>query len=117
MAAQTVGWFEVMGKDRGTLQRFYSGLFDWKIDDDPQMKYGMVQTENGVPGGIGESPDGGPGHVTFYVNVDDVGAAAQKAEDLGGKTVMPATDMPQVTIALVADPEGHVVGLMKMRQA
>jgi predicted enzyme related to lactoylglutathione lyase len=36
---------------------------------------------------------------------------------LDGKTVMPATDMPQVTIALVADPEGHVVGLMKMREA
>jgi len=114
--AQTVGWFEVMGKDREMLQRFYSGLFDWKIDDNPEMKYGMVQIENGIPGGIGESPDGGPGHSTFYVNVDDVGAAAQKAEELGGKTVMPATDMPQVTIALVADPEGHVVGLMKMRQ-
>jgi predicted enzyme related to lactoylglutathione lyase len=46
-----------------------------------------------------------------------VSAAASKAEKLGGKTVMPATDMPQVTIALVADPEGHVIGLMKMRQA
>jgi predicted enzyme related to lactoylglutathione lyase len=51
------------------------------------------------------------------VNVDDVGGSVRKAEELGGKTVMPATDMPQVTITLVADPEGHVVGLMKTRQA
>jgi hypothetical protein len=29
---------------------------------------------------------------------------------------MPVTEMPQVTIALIADPEDHVVGLMKMRQ-
>jgi uncharacterized protein len=114
---QPVGWFEVLGKDREKLQGFYSGLFDWQIDDNPEMKYGMVQIQEGIPGGIGESPDGGAGHVTFYVNVDDVGASAKKAEELGGKTVMPATDMPQVTIALVADPEGHVVGLMKMRQA
>jgi uncharacterized protein len=114
---QTVGWFEVMGKDREELHRFYSGLFEWEIDDNREMKYGMVQTDDGIPGGIGETPDGGPGHVTFYVNVDDVSGSVSKAEELGGKTVMPATDMPQVTIALVADPEGHVVGLMKMRQA
>jgi predicted enzyme related to lactoylglutathione lyase len=113
---QPVGWFEVLGKDREKLQRFYSDLFEWKIDDNPEMKYGMVQTEDGIPGGIGESPDGSQGHVTFYVSVDDVSAAAQKAEQLGGRTVMPATDMPQVTIALVADPEDHIVGLMKMRQ-
>jgi uncharacterized protein len=115
--AQLVSWFEVLGKDREKLQQFYSGLFDWKIDDNPDMKYGMVQPEGGIPGGIGESPEGGSGHVTFYVSVDDVSASAKKAEELGGKTVMPATDLPQVTIALVADPESHVVGLMKMREA
>jgi len=36
-----------------------------------------------------------------------------KAEQLGGKTIMPVTELPQVTIALFADPEGHVVGLAK----
>jgi predicted enzyme related to lactoylglutathione lyase len=113
---QPVTWFEVLGRDREKLQGFYSGLFDWKIDDSAEMKYGMVQPENGIPGGVGESPDGGAGHVTFYVSVDDVNAAAKKAEELGGTTVMAATDLPQVTIALIADPEGHVVGLMKMRE-
>jgi hypothetical protein len=34
------------------------------------------------------------------VNVDDVSGSVSKAEELGGKTVMPATDMPQVTIAI-----------------
>jgi predicted enzyme related to lactoylglutathione lyase len=37
-----------------------------------------------------------------------------KAENLGGKTVMPPTEpMEGTTIALFADPEGHVVGLVK----
>jgi uncharacterized protein len=115
--AKSVGWFEVLGRDREKLHQFYSGLFDWTVEDNPEMKYGMVQTGDGIPGGIGETPDGSAGHVTFYVNVDDVRSSASKAEKLGGKTVMPATDMPQVTIALIADPEGHVVGLMKMREA
>ena len=36
-----------------------------------------------------------------------------KAEALGGKTIMPVTELPQVTIALLADPEGHVIGISK----
>ena len=36
-----------------------------------------------------------------------------RAVDVGGKTIMPVTELPQVTIALFADPEGHVIGLAK----
>ena len=31
--------------------------------------------------------------------------------ELGGTVVMPVTELPQVTIALLADPEGNVIGL------
>jgi predicted enzyme related to lactoylglutathione lyase len=54
-----------------------------------------------------------PRHVTFYVGADDPQAVLDRAEQLGGKTIMPVTELPQVTIALFADPEGHVVGLAK----
>ena len=59
-----------------------------------------------------QSPDGN-GHVTFYVGTDDPQATLDKAEQLGGKTILPVTELPEVTIALFADPEGHVVGLAK----
>lgn len=37
-----------------------------------------------------------------------------KAESLGGKTVMPRTEIPQmVTFGLFADPEGHLVGVVE----
>ena len=37
--------------------------------------------------------------------------------DLGGKTVVPETEIPNmVTFALFADPEGNVVGLVKSEQ-
>jgi len=72
----------------------------------------MVEKEGeGIAGGIGQSQDGGPGHVTFYVSTDDPQATLDKAVELGGSVVMPVTQLPQVTIALFADPEGHVIGL------
>lgn len=65
-------------------------------------------------GGVGNDPSGGDGHVTFYAETDDVQASLDKAESLGGRTVMPPTEpMQGTTIALFADPEGHVVGLVK----
>lgn len=67
----------------------------------------------GVGGGIGASNDGGPGHVTFYVHADDAAATLRHVEELGGRVLMPLTEIaPGTTIALFADPEGHVVGLM-----
>jgi predicted enzyme related to lactoylglutathione lyase len=106
--------FEVVGNDLEKLQAFYRDLFGWKTQEIPEMNYAMVEKEaDGIAGGIGRNPNGGPGHVTFYVSTDDPQATLDRASELGGKTVMPVTELPQVTIALLADPEGHVVGLVK----
>lgn len=119
MASNPVLWFEVVGKDGKALRSFYSKLFGWKIQQaDPAsgFDYGMVDGgDGGVGGGIGSTPDGSPGFATFYVEVDDLDAALAKAEKLGGKTVMPATEIPGMNLkfAYVADPEGHVIGLSK----
>ena len=73
----------------------------------------MFRDGDGVAGGIGGSNDGGPGHVTFYVHTDDPAGTLKRVEARGGKVVMPLTEVaPGTTIALFADPEGHVVGLM-----
>ncbi len=106
--------FEVVGQDAPKLQKFYGELFDWKINADNPMNYGIVDNGGeGINGGIGASPDG-QGHVTFYTQVDDPQAYLDQAEQLGGKTVMPVTEIPNmVTFALIADPEGNVVGVVK----
>jgi uncharacterized protein len=113
MADQVV-WFEVTGKDGSKLQSFYGDLFGWQIKADNPMNYGMVQGENGGIGGdVGQSQDGGT-QVTFYVAVDDPQAALDRAEQLGGRTVVPVTAIPDmVTFAQFADPEGNVVGIVK----
>ena len=106
--------FEVSGKNLDRLESFYSELFGWKTQKaGGGMPYAMVEKEdNGIGGGIGQAPEGN-GHVTFYVDTDDPQATLDKAEQLGGKTILPVTELPQVTIALFADPEGHVIGLAK----
>ena len=112
-----VVWFEVVGKDGDKLRRFYGDLFDWQIQDSGgEQNYGLVAAaEKGIGGGVGASPDGGSGHVTFYVEVDDLSAYLKKAEGLGGSTVMPPTDIPafNLSFAMLTDPEGHLIGLMK----
>ena len=106
--------FEITGSDSGALQQFYGDLFGWKIKNMPEMGYGIVEKEEGGIGGGIDAAQGGPGAVTFYIAVDDVQAYLDKAESLGGKTVVPVTMIPDmVTFALFADPEGHVVGVVK----
>jgi len=116
-AAKPVVWFEVVGKDGPALQRFYGSLFNWQIADAGDGSgYGLVSAaEKGIGGGVGSSPDSGPGHVTFYVEVDDPAAYLKRAEQLGGKTILPPTEIPQfhLTFAMFADPEGHLIGLSK----
>ncbi len=112
-----VGWFEIVGKDGPALRQFYGNLFGWNIDaSQTGIDYGLVQpAPKGIGGGIGRSEDGGPGHVTVYVEVDDVQSYLDKAESLGGKTVAPQMDIPgwNLQIAFMTDPEGHLIGLSK----
>ena len=105
---------EVVGKDGPALQKFYSDVFGWQLDTGNPGGYGMLRQEGEtVTGGFGASNDGGSGHVTFYVHTDDPKATLAKVERLGGRVIMPLTEVaPETTIALFTDPEGHVVGLM-----
>jgi uncharacterized protein len=69
----------------------------------------------GIGGGVGTGPEGYEGHVTFYVEVPDVGAALEKAESLGGTRVMGPDKIPEAgfEIGLFTDPDGHVIGLVR----
>jgi predicted enzyme related to lactoylglutathione lyase len=109
--------FEILGADGERLAAFYRALFDWTVAPvEEGGGYAMVDTgaEPGPPtGGIGGFP-GAPSHVTFYVGVEDVAATLARARDLGATVVMePRQAAPGIETALFADPEGHVVGLMR----
>jgi uncharacterized protein len=119
---QPVVHFEVIGKDGPKLREYYSELFGWKFGEPMgPTNYAVTMRDDnvneqgaGIGGGVGSAPEGYDGHVTFYVEVPDVDAALAKAEELGGSRMMGPADMAEVgiRIALFADVEGHVVGLV-----
>jgi uncharacterized protein len=111
--AHRVVHFEICGSDGKKLQDYYSALFGWNVDASNPMHYGLVgDDQTGISGGICKamvSPS-----VTFYVAVPDLAAALKRAEQLGGKTVMPPMQVPNgPEIAQFSDPDGNVIGLLK----
>jgi len=113
MGKPVVHW-EVTGKNSKRLQKFYADLFEWKIDANNPMEYGMVDTGGKrINGGIAAAQEG-PGGVTFYVEVENLEEYLRSAERMGGKTVMPPSEVPGgPTLAFLADPEGNRIGLIK----
>ena len=109
--------------DGEKLRSYYSELFGWDFGDTVgPTNYAVAPRDGntnadgaGIGGGIGTAPEGYGGHVTFYVEVPDVGAALEKAESLGGTRMMGPDKVPEVNIeiGLFTDPEGHVIGVVK----
>ena len=104
---------EIVGKDQKALQAYWGALFGWKLDTSGAGGYGMTNPDQtGIVVGVGGTPDGSAGHVTGYVRVDDIDATLARAVSLGGKVIMPKfSPSPDAVLALVADAEGHVVGI------
>ena len=106
--------FEIMGGSGNRLEKFYEELFGWKIDSDNRMKYGMVDTGSlgGINGGVGASQDGG-NRVSVYIQVEDLDSVLAKAEKLGGKTILPPSQVPGgLKLAMFSDPAGNITGLL-----
>jgi predicted enzyme related to lactoylglutathione lyase len=103
---------EIRSNDPDGTRDFFSALFGWSFSDGAYPGYTFVDTgvEGALPTAI--SPLQGDGdQVIFFVGVDDVGAALAEAERLGGRVVQPAQSVPGVTFGVLADPQGHLVGV------
>lgn len=111
---QPVVHFEVMGQDADKLRSYFGELFGWKFGEPMGPNYAVLEEPDGIGGGIGSAPEGYSGHVTFYVQVPDVGAALEQAESLGGSRMMGPDEVPGagIVIGLFNDPEGHAIGVM-----
>jgi uncharacterized protein len=114
---QPVAFFEVISPHHERAQKFYGELFGWQVAADPAMGgYGLVDTgagEDAIGGGIGPSSAPGDAGVKIYVRVDDLEAFLDRAERLGGRRLVPPTDLPGEfgRFAIFTDPDGNQVGL------
>ena len=103
---------EIRASDPDATRAFFSKLFDWKYSEGGLPGYTFVDSgdEGALATAIGPT-QGGPEAVLFFVRVQDVEATLARAEELGGKTVQPAQNVPGVTFGVLEDSQGHLIGV------
>jgi predicted enzyme related to lactoylglutathione lyase len=114
MSKHPIVHIEFSANDLASATKFYSELFGWKIEHTPELNYSTFETGEGeVGGGLNPVSDQSPaGTTTVHVGTDDIEASLRKVESLGGKTVVPKTEIPGFGwFALFSDPTGNIVGL------
>ncbi len=111
---EVIHW-EIQSQQPEKLHEFYAEAFGWKIDANNPMKYGMVASggRSGIDGGIGGGGEAPGSRVLVYAQVPSIVRVLKRIESLGGKTLMPRTDLGMVIMALYSDPEGNTMGLVE----
>lgn len=108
-------WCELMTGDVEAAKEFYSKLFGWELKDAdmPGMTYTLINVGGKGIGGIMAMPEkAGPMPPSWgaYVTVDDVDAVAGNAVELGGKVLVPPTEIPGVgRFCVIQDPQGAYI--------
>jgi predicted enzyme related to lactoylglutathione lyase len=132
--AGSVNFNNLATRDLEAAKPFYEAVFGWKtIDvgggvemwalpgygdhlekDNPDLR--KMMAEMGAPPGfedvvagidlITEDQPDTPPYWSVTFAVDDADAVADKTAELGGKVIMPPTDLPWVRMTVLTDPQG-----------
>lgn len=116
MSNHSIVHVEIPSSDPAAAAKFYAELFGWKTKTDPAFDYHMFEAAPGPGGGfvaVGDSMDAGKvGELRVYVSTDDIDATLAKVESLGGKTLVPKTEIPKTGwFAIFTDPTGNRLAL------
>jgi predicted enzyme related to lactoylglutathione lyase len=104
---------EIRSSDPDATRAFFGSLFGWTYPTEGALP-GYTFVETGVPGALytAISPlQGDNDLVTFFVGVQDMDETIAETVRLGGRVVQDPVTVPGVAFGLIADPQGHVVGL------
>lgn len=106
---------DIPAQDPQAAGRFYSELFGWQVQPLPGMQYVRFQSPHHATGGfvgLGGPVQHQAGELLVYVGSDDIDGDLRKAEQLGGKTLIPKTVIPNTGwLGVFQDPAGNRVGL------
>jgi predicted enzyme related to lactoylglutathione lyase len=107
-----------MTSDVAAAKRFYTELLGWSITETPvgDAPYHLISMGGREIGGIAMIPPRAAGAFPswgVYVTCDDVDAIAQKAQELGARTIVPLTAIPDVgRFYTFQDPQGAVLSVI-----
>src|SRR5689334_1036525 len=108
---------ELNTTDLAKAKAFYSQLFEWKLEDVPNMEYTMINTGRGPQGGLAKNPvPGAPSSWLVYVDVDDIHAVTKKAKSLGATVMKDVTEvMGMGSFSVLIDPTGAAIALWQSK--
>jgi predicted enzyme related to lactoylglutathione lyase len=107
-------WVDLSSTDAQASRAFYSKLFGWQVDVNPDPQYGgyaLAKLEGKDVGGIGptQSPDV-PTVWNIYLGTEDVDELARRVQAAGGTVVAPPFDVgDQGRMAVFQDPAGAFI--------
>ncbi len=120
-------WTEIVTKNLDKCKNFYSEVFSWELNQSTATGKEMIYLEFNLPG---KYPLGGifemteeceklipVPHFMSYIAVEDVDETAIEAFELGGRIVVPPTDIPNVgRFSMIQDPTGAAFSVLTLKQ-
>jgi predicted enzyme related to lactoylglutathione lyase len=119
--ANSFGWAELNARGIEKAIPFYTEVFGWTTKTsemgEGQPPYTEFQIDGESVAGAWEMnpmvPAEVPSYWQVYFAVDDVDSAFRKAIDAGARELQPPQDFPGGRFAIVSDPQGASLGLLK----
>ena len=109
-----ITYIELPSQNFEKTKKFYSDLFGWKFDFEPEMKYMTFQTPEGPGGGFSSALKAAqaPG-IIFYISVDDIEAVIKNAANVGGSCITEKSLIAPAIgyYAVLGDPDGNHIGI------
>lgn len=116
----TIHWTELNTRDVDKAVAYYTKVCGWRFDKTPMENgdyYVAMKGDQMVAGVFDLTVMPGmkdlPSHWLTYLAVDDVDAAANETEAMGGSVIRAPWDVEGVgRIAILSDPSGAAFGMM-----
>jgi predicted enzyme related to lactoylglutathione lyase len=114
VSGQPIVHLEFATQDPQTTGKFYVDLCGWRLNLAEQFDYLMFEAGSGPGGAFVKAGDAQmrPDEVRVYIGTDDIDGMLRRAEELGGKILMPKSEIPGTGwFGIFSDPDGRQVGL------
>lgn len=104
---------EIRSQDPDATRAFLRELFGWRVASQGDYPgYTFIDTGVDGPPHTAVSPrQAAEDEVLFFVAVEDVATALTRAEELGGTIIQSAQQVPGTSFGVLADPQGHRIGV------
>src|SRR5918994_5400196 len=101
-------WNELATTDVERAKEFFGGLLGWEYETD-ESGYISIKSAGSLNGGMRKQTErerGNPSEWSPYFTVENVDDAARQADRVGGRRLLPTTEIHMGRFARIADPQG-----------